>query len=189
MDAGRDALAGPDPIGPEASVALWLRTPSFAISTVTLAVGAHVAGGEGAPDLGTVAFITVVTGLLWSSLAAAAEHSLPRLVVGVTVVQLGLHVALLGGHHHGMHTGGTDPSMWAAHAFAMVLLAWWLRRGEVAFWRATRRMLARLVPRGARPAPVMVFGRPLPPAPRGAGRLRAVLVLLAAPRRGPPLAA
>jgi hypothetical protein len=84
------------------------------------------------------------------------------------------------------HAGMTWPSgwMWLSHAVAGLLVAVWLRRGEVAAWRAVRRFLPRL-PAVSRVLPVCrrsgcVF--------RPVAELHAsVLVLVGDPRRGPPL--
>ena len=198
MDEGWPPPAGPDLGATSVPAGHWLRTPTVAVSTVGLGLGlglglaAHAVGGEGLPRLETVVFLAVVTGLLWSNLAMTADDSLPRMVVGVGSVQLALHVALLEHQHSGQHSSGhqaaSGAEVWAAHAVAAFLLAW-LGRGTVAFRRVARRVLGRLAGRlGPATQATSATPKPVPPVPRPV-RPRTRYVLLAAPRRGPPLPA
>ena len=119
------------------------------------------------------------------------------MVGGVGSVQLALQEARLGQQHSGeQHSGpgrggylaGSGAEVWAAPAVAAFLLAWWLRRGKVAFWRLARRVLGRLAGRlGPTPA-TLATPKPLPPMVRPV-RSHPRYDLLAAPRRGPPLPA
>ena len=96
---------------------------------------------------------------LTSALLSRRERNLPTVVLAVTLVQVGMHVALPMGHEHlpamaqehaHAMAGGTVPVMPAmllAHTGAVLALSWWLRRGEV----AARRVLVRVWRRLMRP--------------------------------------
>ena len=200
MDQGWLTPARPDLVATSVPAGHWLRTPTVAVSTVGLGLGlaTQAVGGEGLPRVETVVFLAVVTGLLWSNLAKTAEDSLPRMVVGVGSVQLALHVALLehqhsehqhqhSGQHFSGRQAGSGAEVTAAHAVAAFLLAW-LGRGTVAFWRVARRVLGRMVGRLGPTLAPLATPKPVPPVVRPV-RPRPRYVLLAAPRRGPPLPA
>ena len=111
------------------------------------------------------------------------EQRLPRVIAGVAAVQLGVHIGLLG-HHTAQALPRTALlPMTAAHAAAALVLAWWLRRGEAAAWRAAARTLRLvlgdaappLIPRAGRVRPAAALPRPVPALP---GPVRYV--------RGPP---
>jgi hypothetical protein len=158
--------------------------------TTVLAVAAHVAGGGARPGPGTIALSTVLVALGCHRLVHR-ERSYPALLAMTGATQVGLHVVLLdpAGQDHGVqdhtgHQGRTGAAMVLAHAVAVLLVTWWLRRGEAATWHALRRVLPAfrgwvpaLVPAGTRGLPALVAPVPFP------GRL----VLLGLPgRRGPP---
>jgi hypothetical protein len=128
-----------------AAVAAALRLPVFSTVTALLGVGAHVAGGGALPGPGTIAVLGCVVALAGRPFTGR-ERSYPRLLVGVAVVQIGMHVALLDPAdrtHAGHHAGSALSSFTTvlAHTAAVLLITWWLRRGEAATWRALRRVL------------------------------------------------
>lgn len=198
-----------DPVG---AFALNLRAPVFALSAVLLSVAAHIAGGGGVPGSGTIGLLVVAVALVFRTLVRR-ELSLVRVMLGVVVAQIGLHVVLAAGHanhptgramgHPSGHPTGRAMEHAASHAIAglpdevlmplthvaaAVVLAWWLHRGEVAVWRGARHLILTLL---QLPAAVRVerstVHRRTRTGPRPAGPL--VLVIGAHPRRGPPLAA
>ncbi|HVN11141.1 MAG TPA: hypothetical protein VMT69_03530 [Kineosporiaceae bacterium] len=121
--------------------------PAFTLPTVTLAVSAHLAGGGRPPDVGTVVVLLGSVALL-SAAVSARRQNLPRLLLGVVLVQAGVHIALLGHHTPASAQAVGGPLMVPAHALASVVLAWWLTKGEAALWGATAdrlRTLSRLV--------------------------------------------
>lgn len=175
------------PESPEASAALAaaLRLPVFATVTTGLAVGAHVVGGGSLPGPGTIVLLTCLVALGFSRFTQH-ESSFARLLLAVGAVQIGLHLALLDPHDHA-HPGhtGNPLGMALAHAAAVAVVAWWLRRGEAATWRALRRVL----PVRREPVPW------LPTLPARSAPLVAVPVACHGrvavrdlPRRGPPQA-
>ena len=117
----------------------WLRVPAFTAASLTLGVLGHVWAGGTLPGAGTLLLLIGTVGLIGTRLAHR-ERRLPELVAAVTLVQVAVHVALL---DRGS-LGGHSPAMTLAHAAAVVAVAWWLRRGEAAFWAGAARLLRRL---------------------------------------------
>jgi hypothetical protein len=122
------------------------RVAVFTLATVALGVGGHLAGGGRAPSA------VVLAGLLAGCAVAASgmagrEQTMPRLVLAVGAIQLGIHAVLMsptpGMHQHGSAMPGRAMVTW--HAVAVLLLAWWLRRGEAAAWRLARALAERLL--------------------------------------------
>lgn len=177
------------PASEDAAGALFaLRAPTFAGVTVTLGVGAHVAGGGAVPGPDLLVLILVTVAVWWRVLARG-EQSARQLLVGVLAVQLGIHVVLAAapdpsGHH--AHGGG-PPGMLLTHTVAALAVAGWLRRGEAAAWRALRRVLPRLLRRIAAPV-LAVPGRTRPGHRAPALRRPQSALLIGDPRRGPPAA-
>jgi len=131
--------------GGDALEALRLRVPVFTAACVCLGVGAHIAAGGSIPDAAMVLLLVGAVALICASLERR-ERSLPSIVAGVGFVQLGIHVALLAGHQHEASAASQNlPVMLMAHGCGVVALAWWLRRGEAAVWRATVEIWRRLV--------------------------------------------
>jgi hypothetical protein len=172
-----------------------------ALATAAAAVSHGVAGGE-APSTLAIGGALVFAGVLGTFLVGR-RASLPRLVAIVAGSQLAFHLLFSyltpgtagGGAHHGapellqpavVHHG-TDPGMWMAHAFAMLVTIGFLRRAELALWSLLRDAIAA----------VTVSGMPaIDPLPR---MLRATVateprhpissaVLAVLRDRGPPVA-
>lgn len=152
-----------------------LRVPLSTVVTTGLGILAHLAGGGRPPGAAALVVLLTLITLLWKVMARV-EQSLLRLLGGVVWVQVGIHFTLSQGHvtsttatdgcaesagapglpPHGtatsavtsaagdaMHSGGW---MWLAHGVAALGVAYWLRRGEAACWRALRRVVMRLLP-------------------------------------------
>jgi hypothetical protein len=131
--------------GPLEALGLGLRVPVFTAACVCLGVGAHLAAGGSPPDAAMVLLLVAFVALICASIERR-ERSLPSIVAGVGLVQLGVHVALLAGHQHEASAAAQNlPVMLMAHAGAVVALAWWLRRGEAAAWQATATLWRRPV--------------------------------------------
>ena len=162
----------------------WLRVPAFTMPTVSLAVAAHVAAGGHPPDAGTLAVLLLCVGLVSASVAGR-QRRLPHLLVGVALVQVAVHVALLD-HHAVVATGqriGAVP-MTLAHAGASLALAWWLTKGESCLWRQVIRLSAR-IQRMLSLSPVDVDDQPQ--SPRGSATTFSAVAVPLVPRlRGPP---
>lgn len=182
-----------------AGAGLALRVPAFAAVTVALGIAGHVAAGGALPDLGPIVLLLIAVAVGWR-VVARTEQSLPRLLTGVLAVQGGVHLVLADAHDHhaaampdmaGAHATGLAAdavpgiAMWAGHALAAVGVAWWLRRGEAATWRAVRRVLPRLLV-WAVPAVRGVPARVRPASSPGAVRAVRLRPFVAEPRRGPP---
>lgn len=136
------AAGGGDPLE---ALRLQLRVPVFTAACVYLGVGAHIAAGGSPPGAAMVLLLVGAVALICASLERR-ERSLPSIVAGVGLGQLGIHVALLAGHQHEASAAAQNqPVMLMAHAGAVLALAWWLRRGEAAVWRVTATLLRRLV--------------------------------------------
>ncbi|WP_283139341.1 MFS transporter [Rhizohabitans arisaemae] len=124
------------------------RATVFAVACVVLACLAHLVGG------GMVHVDALVTGLALTLPAALAlawrERSLPPILFVLTLVQAGLHtlfgamcpVEAVPAPEHPAH-GAPGAGMLVAHAWAVVLTALWLARGERALWTLLRLLLAR----------------------------------------------
>ncbi len=179
------APAGPDPAGP---LARRLRVPVFTAATVVLGVGAHLAAGGAEPSAGQLALITAVVAVI-CSVVAGRELRMPALLGAVGLTEAGIHVALLGEGHaaHVVDRSGSA-GMLLGHLAASVLLAWWLRCGEAAAWRAVSRAGRLLAVAVAGPA-LRLPGLPRTTAEAPAPLLRSVHVRPVHPVRGPPCAA
>jgi hypothetical protein len=171
-----------------------LRVPVFTAATVTLGVGAHLAAGGARPAPGQLGLITAVVALICSA-AAGRERRMPALLDAVGLTEAGIHIALLGGSHadHAGHVGHVvdrsgSAGMLLAHLLASVALAWWLRRGEAAAWRAVDRAVGRgLLLLTARSAPPLRLPEPAVPAVDHRSRRIARLHIGSVPPvRGPP---
>ncbi|GAA0953312.1 MFS transporter [Nonomuraea longicatena] len=122
------------------------RAAVFAVACVVLACLAHLVGG------GMVHAEALVAGLALTLPAALAlawrERSLPPILFILALVQAGLHtlfgamcpVAVIPANEHLTH-GGPGVGMLVAHAWAVVLTALWLERGERALWSLLRLLL------------------------------------------------
>jgi len=176
------------PVGPPVEndptrVSMAIRVPVFTLATVTLGVSAHLAAGGSPPGPGVLGILLAAVALASLGLSHR-EQRLPRVIAGVAAVQLGVHVALLGHDPATMAGSSHAPGqMVAAHAVAALVLAWWLRRGEAAAWRATTRTIRLaladprppLIPPAGEVCPATLLPRPVPALP---GPVRYV--------RGPP---
>lgn len=163
---------------------LRLRIPAFTAGSVGLGVVAHVAAGGNPPGVGMMLLMVAAVTLTFASLTRR-ERALPWIVVAVGFVQLGMHVALLGGHEHANPAAADNgPALVIAHAVAVVALAWWLRRGEAAAWRAAVKVWRRLVRLPSTPISSKVSMRDRP-APLCRASFPGVPVLVL-PVRGPP---
>jgi hypothetical protein len=121
------------------------RVPVFTAACVVLGVAAHSAAGGSTPGAGVVLVMVVAVAMTSASLECR-EQGLPSIVLAVALAQLGVHVALLAGHDHAAsRVGENRPALFIAHAWPVVVLAWWLRRGEAAAWRATAQVWPHLV--------------------------------------------
>ena len=144
---------------PDVAMAGCLRVPAFTAASLTLGVLGHLWAGGTVPGPGTLLVLVGIVGLIGTRLAHR-ERRLPELVAAVALVQVAVHVALLDRQaSFGVHS----PTMTLAHAAAAVALAWWLRRGEAAFWAAAVRLLRRLT--GAPVAPLPLPSAALRPPP------------------------
>ncbi len=122
----------------------------------TVALGVIAHALAGGPlPSGRLTLLLVTVVALLARALAEREVSLPALLLAAAAVQVGVHLALL---DPGAGHSGPAPSMVACHLAAVALLACWLRCGEVALWSLLR---------------------------LAAGRVRAVLTLLAAVPLGP----
>jgi len=163
---------------------LGLRAPVFAVVAVALSAGAHVLGGGQVPEAGGLLLMALAVDVSFR-VAARRELSSGRLLTALAASQLVLHQLLVVGEHHPVAGSRGGPGMLAGHAAAVAVLAWWLRRGEAAAWRAARRRLRPLL-RPPAPAPVACApSRGLPAVAPGLPRA-VVVALRADPRRGPP---
>jgi len=166
---------------------LSLRTPIFTATSVGLGVVAHVAAGGGPPSPGVMLMITAAVALASATLTRH-ERNLPTIVVAEALVQLGMHVALPMGHEH-LHAAMSDtmpatPPMLLAHTGAVLALAWWLRRGEMAAWRVLGQVWRSLVRPQVVPHPWNELRQELPAAPSSGARRRVLAGVI--PVRGPP---
>jgi hypothetical protein len=181
MDAER--LGQMPATAPYLAVGSWLRVPVFTAAAVTLGVLAHLWAGGAAPRPGTLILLIAAVASVCMSVAHR-ENRLPDLVIGVTAVQVAVHVALLE-HQVDAHPPQHQAVMMLAHAVAALTLAWWLRRGEAAVWRAARWMLRRLFLPGSTP-PAPAISGPQLAAPRPQHRLAAAACWSVWTIRGPP---
>ena len=154
-----------------------------------LGLGAHVlAGGAVASP---VLLLLLAVAAAACTLASDRPWSLPRLLVALTAIQLGVHLVMV------LQMTDNTPAqavsaapnahgtwvMLAGHAAAAVATAWLLRSGEALFWRVVDRLRPTVLwPTAAAPVPVAAT-RPAP-RPQAARRMRPLAGALA--RRGPP---
>ena len=193
-----------------------VRASALATGILTLAAGAHVAGGGQLPAPGILLAILALTGLA-STAATRLKLSFPAMAGLMGGGQLALHqlfatfsvpsqpsgtLAAYAGHQHGVpplppellalagHVGPTDPSsgplMLAAHALATLGCALLLSKGEAALWA----LAGWLRPLAGLPAPLAFNDAgPVPAAlPPAAAPLRPWRNLRQDSRRGPPSA-
>lgn len=177
----------------------WI-TGTFA--TGAAAVSHGVADGA-VPSALALGSALVFAGVLGTFLVGR-RASLPRLGAIVAGSQLAFHLvfswltpgtATAGGHHGApavleppVAHHGTDPSMWAAHALAMLVTIVFLHRAELALWSLLRDALAAV---GFAHRLPVIAARPAVPRAAPVGTLRHPLssVVLSARRdRGPPVA-
>lgn len=194
-------------ITPDGGRLRLLRAGTLAVVMISVAALAHVLGGGALPGGGVLA---VLLGLVLVTCLVASGRRLEGLSIGAILGggQLALHeaFALLGttgadaaslGHvvgsgHHAVlvtHAGQAGSghhlslSMLLAHALATVVTAAVLARGERALWLLAGwlapviRLLLERPAHWPRPAAITV----------AVPRLRSAELVLAAPRRGPPL--
>ncbi|MEV6055088.1 hypothetical protein [Streptomyces sp. NPDC052107] len=179
-----------------------VRAAVFAVLCVLLAAGGHAMATGMAPPVWVQAagFVPVFA---VGCLLGGRERSLVAIGTGTLAAQGGLHLVFhaVEPHHaamvmHGMRMvqapHALTPNATAAHAGAALLLAWWLRRGEVALWSLLRWAVA-FVPGLAawRQVAGGVWRAPAGPGlVRRAGgeswALRQVRLRYAVHRRGPP---
>lgn len=170
-----------------------------------LGIGGHLLAG-GHPQVSGPMLLLMALAAGACTLLSDRQWSLPRLLVALAAVQLGVHEAMglqmshaaapapaaiqLAGRltHAGVPASATaGPGGWvmlAAHAAAALATAWLLRRAEALFWRVVQRLRPRpLWPTGTAP---LDLSRPAP-APRAHTAVRRTLPLTGSlARRGPP---
>jgi uncharacterized protein YcnI len=124
------------------------RAVGFGIASTALAALGHgsVAGGPLDPSM--VAAITALTALI-ARLFTVRERGLGEILCGLVGVQLIFHAAAGSAAGHVHHVLRPSPGMLTAHLLAVLVTAWWLRRGEAALWARIRRTVA--VARALRP--------------------------------------
>ena len=173
-----------------------LRIATFTAPSVGLGLLAHAAAGGGPPSAGAMLGIVAAVTLTWA-LLTRRERILPTIVLAMTLVQLGMHVALPMGHEHLPPMGHEQmppmagdtlpvmPAMLLAHTGSVLALSWWLRRGEIAARRVIGRVWRRLVRSRVVPSPSDQLPLELPVAARSVARRRVLFRVV--PVRGPPL--
>jgi len=118
-----------------------------------VAATSHGLADGAAPSTLSLAVALVFAGVL-GTFVVGRRPSLPRLAVIVSGSQLGFHLLFAGltpgtaapASHHDLSPvlepavahHGTSPTMWIAHAIALLATIWFLRRAEVALWRMLR---------------------------------------------------
>lgn len=174
--------------------ARWLRGTTVALAATGLGLVGHVAGGGSV--LPTRPLLVLFAALVAGSVALSGRRwTLNPLLAVLLGTQVVFHVAFAGATHHlaGLDhqmMGAHNPSwrMTGAHVAAAVLTALLLRRGETWCWQ-----LAALVTRPVRAArlltsPSLVASSCWRPAcANRVTALRSLLLVYAAPRRGPPV--
>ncbi|MEV0632194.1 MFS transporter [Nonomuraea wenchangensis] len=194
---GRPA-AGPAS-GPAGFALRALRAAVFAAVSLLLGLVAHLlAGGPVAAG-----WLLPAWGVAFGPayLLAGRERTLPVIVATLAVAQVALHLlfssahaveAAVAGHLHAGHAGHAaqaglvpDAGMLVMHAWAVLLAATWLARGEAALWAVLRRLAVRLF--AVVVAVIVPAVRPLIAAPvREPVAPRPVLLGHEMGRRGPP---
>jgi hypothetical protein len=160
-------------------------------SGAVLGLGAHLLAGGSLVSPVLLLLLALAAGAC--TLASDRAWSLPRLLVALGGIQLGVHevMSLQMGSGAGTTSGSAAAAsaaapaiMIAGHACAALAMAWVLRQGEALFWR----LVQRLGPRRFWPTVTGVFHPAAPhwrstgPAPaRGPRPLAGALA-----RRGPP---
>lgn len=170
-----------------------------AFATAVAAVAHGLADGAAPSTLAIVVGLVFAT--LLGTLAIGRRRSIPRLVIVAGGSQVAFHLvfasltpgtATVVGHHAtGMIAApathhAVDPTMWAAHAVALVATIVFLRRAESALWGLLAAVLEALgvalvptLPHVARPARV-------PAAPHRVAHATERLLTSVLSRRGPP---
>ncbi|MDE9366723.1 hypothetical protein PZ938_14005 [Luteipulveratus sp. YIM 133132] len=177
------------------------RAVTFTVAAVALSLTAHLAGGGPAPAGGVLALAGLVT-LGVTLLVAGRRVRRPAMLALLCAAQLGLHSIFAAlddpvatscadvGHHAascaahpmaGVQHGGAGLSMLVAHAFATVLLALLLARGEQILWTLAAGLGLTLPARPVGPAPLRRAPFHVFRSPRPRTRLRRLPL-----RRGPP---
>jgi hypothetical protein len=179
------------------------RAAAFGVAVLTIAAGAHVAGGGALPSMTVLALLAIpVTvaaaaltsrrcglGLLLGSMAAAQlllHETLMALAApvpgGMSEQMSATSAAAMGGHAMA-NADGRSVTMTAAHAVATVVTALVLARGEQALWLLVSRLLPTLPGE-----PIVVgHGRPQAPAPASVPVMVRSLVSGGVGLRGPPV--
>jgi hypothetical protein len=155
------------------------RAAAFGVVVLTIAAGAHVAGGGALPSMTVLALLAIpVTvaafaltsrrcglALLLGSMAAAQvllHQTLAALaapVPGDMSDQMSAASASAMGGHAMAQADGRSFTMTAAHVLATVVTAWLLARGEQALWQLVSRLLPVL------PGEPIVVGHGCPQTP------------------------
>jgi hypothetical protein len=181
----------------------WARAAAFGVGVLTIAAGAHVAGGDALPSLTVLALLAIpVTvaafaltsrrcglALLLGSMAAAQVLLHQTLMALATPVpgdmpgQMSATSASAMGGHAMAQAEGRSFTMTAAHVVATVVTAWLLARGEQALWQ----LVSRLLPALPGESVVVGHGCPQTPAPADVPALVPSLVSGGVGLRGPPV--
>lgn len=171
------------------------------VSALGHTLAGHAKVGHTGLLLGFVAIFALATP------AAGRERSLPAILAGMLVAEVGLHLLFsaygsphpmpatvteqtmaLSGHAPTGHapTGHAAFTMVVAHTWAALLAAWWLHRGERAAWSLLRGFATRLLGRLLRPESRLA---PATPTTRPSIRITVPHIFLmrySVRRRGPP---
>jgi len=157
-------------------------------SGAVLALGAHLLAGGAL--VSPAVLLLLACAAAGCTLASDQRWSLPRLLVALSSIQVGVHVAMAVQMSDGAAAqeaaAGASHSPWvmlAAHAAAVLSTAWLLRNGDAVFWRLVERLRPPVLWPAA-PAAALADPAWLPPRPRAAAILRVLAGALA--RRGPP---
>ncbi|MGI5283079.1 MFS transporter [Nonomuraea polychroma] len=168
-----------------------LRAAAFAAVSVVLGLVAHLLAGGSV----SVACLLMAWGVSFvpAHLLAGRERSLAVIVAALGAAQAALHLLFSSAHaveapagHAHAHSGLVpDIGMLTMHAWAVVLTAVWLSRGEAAVWAVLRRLAVRLL--------IAIFAVAVPtacaviaPPARRPVILRSILLGHEMGRRGPP---
>lgn len=197
---------------PTRGTARWARGATVGLTATVLALAGHASGGGGVPPVLPVLLLTGLA-VLGSVGLSGRRWSAGPLIGVLLTVQVAFHVAF-GDHVHAafgeptgspstlsphlrhgvMHAGLAAHSLgWrmvSAHILAALVTALLLRRGEAWCWRLAA--LAVAAPLRALQLSHGPLAAPSTPPTSRVGRaapfLRSQLLVLAAPRRGPPAA-